>query len=159
MTSDPSGKGARPLPQRDAAAREVPVPAPFSLEEFRAGVESWRGRPFALAAGRLAPGRSAAWIGTATADFIVYDREEPFAGQIRAIVHQVAHMLLGHRGSPGGRDGVGALFPDLDPAAVAADLGAPAAFTTAEEQDADALARRLLARIARAVPGGLPPDP
>jgi hypothetical protein len=157
MTSDPSGRGARPLRRRDAAAREVPVPAPFSLEEFRAGVESWRGRPLALAAGRLAPGRAAAWIATATADFIVYDRDAPFPGQVRAIAHQVAHMLLGHRGSPDGRDAAGALFPDLDPAAVDADLGAPAAFTAAEEQDADALARSLLARIARALPGGLPP--
>ena len=138
MTQDSPGAGP---------TREVPVPAPFSLEAFRAALERWRGRPLALAPVPLPRGRPAAWIATARRDYILYDPSAPEARRLEAIVHQAGHMCAGHSGSAtAGKPGAG-LFPGLDPAVVAAELPGPAAFTAAEEQEADTFTAALIARI------------
>jgi hypothetical protein len=138
-----------------AMARELPVPSPFSLERFRAGFERWRGRPFALAAVplRMPPGRGAVWVGTASSDYIFYEPSATPFEQVRAIAHQVGHLCAGHRGAalPGGT--VAGLFPDLDPVVVAAELAAPAAFTEAQEREAEVFAGVLLSRILLPGPG------
>ena len=139
-------------------AREVPVPVPFSLEAFRAALERWRGRPLALAPVPLPPGRPAAWIATARRDYILYDPSAPEGRRLEAIAHQAGHMCAGHSGSAvAGEPGAG-LFPGLDPAVVVAELPSPAAFTAAEEQEADAFTAALIARIAVAEATGDAPD-
>ena len=148
MMQVPSAEGSsRRWPRGDAIAREVPVPAPFTLEAFGKALERWRGRPLALAAIPLPPGRYAIWVETANRDYILYEPSLPLPRQVRAIAHQAGHMCAGHRGVVSGDSVAAALFPGLDPAAVAAELPAPAAFTDAEELDAEAFAAALLARI------------
>ena len=128
-------------------AREVPVPSPFTVEALGEAVERRRGRPLTLAAIPLPPGRDAVWVETASRDFILYEPALPLPRQVRAIVHQAGHMCAGHRGIASGDRVAPALFPGLDPAVVAAELPAPAAFTHAEELDAEAFTTALLARI------------
>ena len=146
--ADDRGSGGRL--SGDAIAREVPVPFPFALESFGAALERWRGRPLTLAAIPLPPGRHAVWIEAASRDYILYEPSLPLPQQVRAIAHQAGHMCAGHRGGASRGGVAAALFPDLDPAVVAAELPAPAAFTDAEELDAEAFAAALLARIALA---------
>lgn len=136
-----------------AMAREVPVPSPFSLERFRSGLERWRGRPLTLAALHLPPGQLAVWVGTASCDYIFYDPSAAPRGQVRAIAHQVGHMCAGHHGATLPGNIASDLFPDLDPAVVAAELAAPAAFTGAQEQEAAVFASVLLSRIVAPGPG------
>jgi hypothetical protein len=145
-------------PSGVAAAREVPVPEPFTLESFRAALERWRGRPLVLAAVPLPQGWRALWVGTSGGDFILYDPSLPPGLRLEGIAHQAGHMCAGHRGSAvAGEPGAG-LFPGLDRAVVAAELPSPAAFTAAEEQEADAFTAALIARIAMAETPGDAPD-
>jgi hypothetical protein len=148
MMQVPSGDdSSRRWPRGDAIAREVPIPTPFALESFGAALERWRGRPLTLTAIPLPPGRHAMWVETASRDYILYEPSLPLPRQVRVIAHQAGHMCAGHRGVASGGSVAAALFPGLDPAVVAAELPAPAAFTDAEELDAEAFAAVLLARI------------
>jgi hypothetical protein len=142
-----SGDGSGRRPRGDAIASGVPIPIPFTLESFGATLERWRGRPLTLAAIPLPPGRYAVWVETASRDYIFYEPSIPPSWQVRAVAHQAGHMCAGHRGVVSGGSVAATLFPGLDPAAVAAELPAPTAFTDAEELDAEAFAAALLARI------------
>jgi hypothetical protein len=134
-------------PAPEALVGESRAPAPFTMESLRAAVERWRGRPLALLAVPMPTGRPAMCIGTACCDYILYEPSLPPSRQVWAVACQAGHMLAGHRGSATGGDVAASLFPGLDPAVVAAELPAPAAFTSAEVQEAEMLAAMLVARI------------
>jgi CelD/BcsL family acetyltransferase involved in cellulose biosynthesis len=146
--TDARGEGhSERLAPPDALAGESRVPAPFTLESLRAALERWRGRPLILVAVSMPSGRPAMWIGTACCDYIAYEPSLPPSQQVWAVARQAGHMLADHRGSAAGGDAAASLFPGLDPAVVATELPAPAAFTTAEAQEAETLAAMLVARI------------
>jgi hypothetical protein len=148
MMQVPSGDGgSRRWPRGDAIAREVAIPTPFTLEAFGKALERRRGRPLTLTAIPLPPGRYAMWVETASRDYILYEPSLSLPGQVRAIAHQAGHMCAGHRVVASGGGVAAALLPGLDPAVVAAELPVPAAFTGAEELDAEAFAAAVLARI------------
>jgi hypothetical protein len=100
--------------------------------------------PLTLAAVPMPPGRAAVWIATARHDYILYEPSLPPPRQAWAVACQAGHMLAGHHGTPAGGD-VAALFPDLDPAVVRAELPAAAAFTAAEIREAEVIAATLTA--------------
>jgi hypothetical protein len=154
MMRGPCGEGSPGHGSRgETLAHEVPVPCPFTLESFSAAVERWRRRPLTMVAIRLPPGRHGLWVGTAGRDYILYEPSLPPLQQVRAIAHQAGHMCADHTGNDAaGNSVVTALFPSLDPGLVAAELPPPKAFTDAEEQEAEAFATALLARIV------LPPE-
>ena len=103
MMQVPSGDGgSRRWPRWDAIAREVAIPAPFTLEAFGRALERRRGRPLTLVAIPLLPGRHATWVETASRDYILYEPFLPLARQVRAIAHQAGHMCGGHRGVASG---------------------------------------------------------
>jgi hypothetical protein len=131
----------------EALVGESRASAPFALESLRAAVERWGGRPLTLVAVPMPSGRSAMWIGTACCDYILYEPSLWLSQQVWAVACQAGHMLAGHRGSAVGGDVIAALFPGLDAAVVTAELPVPAAFTTAEIQEAEALASVLVSRI------------
>ena len=85
------------------------------------------------------------WLGTACSDYILYESSLPPSQQVWAVACQAGHMLADHHGRAAGGDAAASLFPDLDPAVVTAELPAPAAFTTAEVEEAEALAAMLVA--------------
>jgi hypothetical protein len=137
--------GRQPSP--GAIAGESRAPAPLTPESLRAALERTRGRPLIVAAVPMPPGRPAMWIGTACCDYILYEPSLPPSRQVWAVACQAGHMLAGHRGNSAGEDVAASLFPGLDPAVVTVELPAPAAFTTAEVQEAEALAAVLVTRI------------
>lgn len=123
--------------------RGIRIPNPFDLDAFCAEVEARRGRPLLR---RPVPGLSSGapcglWIGTEQADHVFFDPGTSPLHAEHIVLHEVAHILMGHAPSrpgvgrltpsepePGGGDSALArLLPDLDPATVTRVLSEPAA--------------------------------
>jgi hypothetical protein len=127
--------------------RDLEIPVPFDLGLFVAWLERRRGRGI-----RLCPFRSGAgmpcgfWIGTAEADLIYYERATSAFHQTHIVMHEIAHMLLGHRGRAPAWQGVARVFaPDLDPALIRLILGR-GTYSAREEEEAETLASFILQR-------------
>jgi len=129
--------------------RGIRIPNPFDLDAFCAEVEARRGRPLLR---RPVPGLSSGapcglWIGTDEADHVFYDPGTSPLHAEHIVLHEVAHILMGHTLS---RLGVRAeLFPDLDPATVTRVLGR-VSYTTAQEREAEMMASLIRGRFGRA---------
>ena len=123
-----------------ALVRELDIPAPFDLDEFVAGLERQRHRPIRLSPFSSGPGVPCGlWIGTAEADYIYHEQGTTPYHQTHIALHELAHMLLDHRGATQVWEGlVNLLVPDVDPQLVQLVPGR-SMYTTEEEQDADHL--------------------
>jgi hypothetical protein len=61
-----------------AIIRDLPMPVPFDLGQFVAGLERQRDRPIRLRPFNSGPGRPCGlWIGTADADYIYHEAGPP----------------------------------------------------------------------------------
>jgi hypothetical protein len=80
---------------------EVGIPEPWDIREFVQRVAAWRGRPIELLAAEIPPnGPDAMWVPTENVDVILYDstlREGDLHWE-QVLAHEVAHILLCHRG-------------------------------------------------------------
>jgi hypothetical protein len=84
------------------------------------------------------------WIGTAEADHVYYETATTPFHQTHIVMHEIAHMLLGHRGRMSTWRGAARLLaPDLDPALILLILGR-GAYGATEEQEAETLASLIL---------------
>lgn len=157
------------------------IPRPFDLDVFCAVIATHRGRPLIL---QPVPGLSAGapcglWIAVPTADYVCYDPDTSRLHAEHIVLHELGHMLSGHRtgidgsavssaggfaggASTGGGIDVGGgalarLVPDVDPRTVERILGR-VKYTTAQEQEAEMLASLIRARAVppsgTARPGG-----
>ena len=144
--------------------RGIRIPNPFDLDAFCAEVEARRGRPLLR---RSVPGLSSGapcglWIGTDEADHVFYDPGTSPLHAEHIVLHEVAHILMGHalrrpglgrlapsepEPEPGG-GGLARLFPDLDPATVTRVLGR-VSYTTAQEREAEMMASLIRGRFGR----------
>jgi hypothetical protein len=80
------------------------------------------------------------WIGTDRADYVFHEQGTTPFHQTHIALHELAHMLLGHRGGTQVWEGLASLLaPEVDPQFVQLILGR-SVYTTAEEQDAETLA-------------------
>jgi hypothetical protein len=128
--------------------RDIPIPEPFDLDMFCAGVAEWRGRPLQR---HPVPGLSGSapcgvWIGTDRADHVFYDPGTSPLHAEHIVLHELAHILSGH----GGVDGaLGRLLPDLDPAAARRVLGR-VSYTDRQEREAEMMASLIRGRSAPA---------
>jgi hypothetical protein len=131
-----SGKG-----RHAALVRELDIPAPFDLDEFVAGLERQRHRPIRLSPFSSGPGVPCGlWIGTAEADYIYHEQGTTPYHQTHIALHELAHMLLDHRGATQVWEKlVNLLVPDVDPQLVQLILGR-SMYSTEEERDAETLA-------------------
>jgi hypothetical protein len=86
---------------------------PVELAEFEVNVARHRGRRLVLVAESLPLSVSGLWISTDIADLIVYSQTASPLQQVRAIGHQVAHLLLGHQATASSAASQ-ALLPHLD---------------------------------------------
>ena len=123
-----------------ALVREPDIPAPFDLGEFVAGLERQRHRPIRLCPFSSGPGIPCGLrIGTADAGCIYHEEGTTPYHQTHIALHELAHMLLDHRGATQVWEGlVNLLVPDVDPQLVQLVPGR-SMYTTEEEQDADHL--------------------
>jgi hypothetical protein len=131
------------------------VATSFNFLRFTATLEAHRDRPLCGLPVRKGAALATAWIAGEYADWLVYQYCRSPARSIQLLLHQAAHMMLGHTGfGLGGPDLAALLFPGLDaalarriPAGVELSCGVA---TGEEEHEATALARDI------ALPGWLP---
>ena len=128
-----------------AIIRDLEIPVPFDLGLFVACLQRRRGRDI-----RLCPFRSGAgmpcgfWIGTAETDCIYYERATSPFHQTHIVMHEIAHMLLGHRGRTPAWQGVArVLAPNLNPELIRLILGR-GTYGAREEEEAETLASLIL---------------
>jgi hypothetical protein len=97
--------------------RDVPLPRPWSMNEWVDRLERRRGREIDLVAVEYAPGLpSGAWQRRADYDLIAYTAGTSPLHQDHIIAHEIAHLLCEHRGV--------CLMSKAEAAAVAPDLSA-----------------------------------
>jgi len=129
----------------EARLRELSLPTPFDLDTFIAGIAARRVRPIARYALPLMGGLPGLWLETDTADLLYYEERTSPLHQQHIILHELGHILLGHRGA--------------DPAEVGdltlAELRVLRAdhYTRDEEHEAETLATLIGYRVQRAQAG------
>jgi len=92
------------------------------------------------------------WIATPAADYVIYAEDTSPLHRQHIILHELSHLLCDHHPAP--LDDVSLpddLFRDLRPETIVRLLQR-AAYTTAEEREAEMLATLLLARLNRDAP-------
>ncbi|MEV7096428.1 hypothetical protein AB0M80_26615 [Amycolatopsis sp. NPDC051045] len=95
---------------------ELGIRPPLDVLELCRTVGKQRGRPIRLIAHRIpVPGPFGAWIATGQADYIVYQQDTSKAHQRHIILHELGHMLAGHRTTAEDDSLVTALTPDAAP--------------------------------------------
>jgi len=131
-----------------AIVRELDMPVPFDLGLFVAGLERQRQRPIRLRPFSSGPGVPCGlWIGTAEADYVYHEAGTTPFHATHIAVHEIAHMLLGHRHTAAWEQLIGLLAPDVDQALIQLILGR-SAYSTAEERAAETLASLILSSAA-----------
>ncbi|NUR59368.1 MAG: hypothetical protein HOV87_11965 [Catenulispora sp.] len=113
-------------------AASLGTPDPWSLDAFVEQIAALRQRPIHLYAQPLYGAVSSFWFADAAADHIVYTDQAPRLHRDHLVLHEIAHILMGHLGVP----------PAMlsDPAALRAVHGGQ------PEQEAELLAGAILAQ-------------
>ena len=139
----------------EARLRTLELPEPLDLEALRAALACQRGRPLTLLPLASGSGPFGLWVASARGDYVFFAQETTPAHQRHIVLHELCHMLCGHRSAPVAESElVRLLLPDLPPGLIQTVLGR-SAYTAAEEQEAELLASLILERTARPTPEGL----
>jgi len=80
--------------------REVALPVPFTIEAFCAAIAEYRGRPLTLVPMQVDIDEKhpfGFWIATDVSDVILYQYDTSPLHRDVIVLHETAHMLLGHR--------------------------------------------------------------
>lgn len=86
----------------EAVAREIEIPRPFDLDAFCTRLAARRGRPLRLVPLEGVPDAATpcgVWVATRNADLIFYEPATSSVHKLQIVLHEVAHVLLGH-GAP-----------------------------------------------------------
>ncbi len=135
----------------DDTLGDLGLPVPFDLASFLARVEELRGRPIDLRPFRAPPGGpSGVWIGARHADYVFYDQAATALHRTHIVVHEVAHMLLGHHGiGPAGSDLIQVVAAGPSPELIALILGRSGKYQSPREREAELLASIILERASQ----------
>jgi hypothetical protein len=134
-----------------AVLRTLDLDAARDLDFLRGRVEQLRGRRVRMVpveAGLLPCGM---WVSAASGDFVFYASGTSGLHQRHIVVHEFAHMLLGHVGADLNADSAAALAGRVNPETVVRML-ARAEYGSAPEREAELLATMILQAPLR--PGG-----
>lgn len=129
----------------------VGVPAPFDLSEFCSRVVEFRGRAVHLHPMKLgaAGGLCGLYVELDDADHVFFPADTSPVHQQHIVVHELAHLLCGHRATEpaaGLSDGVlDELFPTLDRSLVRSVLGR-SRYADPAELEAEVIATLILQR-------------
>jgi hypothetical protein len=72
----------------------------FTLDHFIAYLMQRRQRDIILAPAPIGHGFHGAWFREDTADYVIYNSSAHPIHQIHTILHELGHLVLGHRGDP-----------------------------------------------------------
>lgn len=96
--------------------RDLDLDSPLDVRTLCERLAQRRGRPIKLVPYPLpVPGVFGLWIGTADADYILYQRDTTAAHQEHIILHEVGHIISDHGSDENDEDIWGQLFPDIPP--------------------------------------------
>ena len=153
-----------------ARLRDVEIPRPFDLDQFARNVQSHRNRPlFILPLQKPASDNSpyGTWWATKNGDFIFHEPETTELHRTQIVLHELAHMLLGHSAALVMDQGVSREgLPDIDPEIVESMMRDPQIvesllhrhdYASPEEREAEMLGSLMLeeaglARLSPAAP-------
>lgn len=122
----------------------VPVPRPWSLDDWIDALETHRDRPIDLVEMVYTPGGPVgAWRKRADRDLIAYATNTTLCHQDFTVVHEVGHMICEHRGTCMATAQARELAPDLSERMLGHLLGR--ATTDDEELEAETIATVVLA--------------
>lgn len=128
--------------------RSVGLPEMNALEEFLDRLAAHRGRPIELRPfthDEVPDGICGLWINRTDRDVIGFPTEARHATHI--VMHEVAHMLCGHRGGPAvDATQLASFMPDLDPDMVRSVLGR-SVFSGREEREAELIGSLIMDRV------------
>lgn len=131
-----------------ARIRDLPIQTPFDIQIFTAVLAERRGRPIALHPMPLHGEPFGAWFAEPSVDVVFYEQRTTSLHQRHIILHELGHILCGHRGI----DGVTlAALLSGDGAATEHSRAALTGCTIdAEEGEAEMIATLILARVSGA---------
>src|ERR1017187_7245479 len=113
----PHGAG----PRCAGMVRDLAIPVPFDLGEFRACLERHTHRAVELVPAAMAPGApSGTFFSTAGADYLYYEQQTTPFHQAHIVLAMAAHVLLGDVASPSVDP---RLAPDVSPDLIRLMLG------------------------------------
>ena len=123
------------------------LPVPFDVHQLCRALAEQRQRPIVLRPLLGRDGPCGLWVAGPSSDFIFYAADTSPLHQQHIILHELSHLLCGHRTLPLGEDELRALlFPDLHAQTVERVLQR-AGYSTADEQEAELLASVILQRV------------
>jgi len=133
-------RSARAMRHAVRLARRL-MPLDGNLDDFIASIARHRGRPITLVQldRRPSDDLSGLWLATESADYIIVDPTATPSRRALIVCHEIAHMLLGHRGDLTTSQLLATTAPDLNCALVARVLGRHA-YGSADEQAAEEMA-------------------
>jgi hypothetical protein len=136
----------------EARLSELDLPSPFDVRRFCERLARRRGRPIVLQPVVSGTGCYGLWVAMPSADVVYYERETSLLHQGHIILHELCHLLSGHRPAPVSlEEAARLLLPDLQPELVRRLLQR-AGYSTDEEREAEILASLILERAARTPP-------
>lgn len=77
---------------------DLSLPVPFHLDTFVAQIAAPRGRPIELYGLPLGGGLLGMWVETRDRDLIYHENQTSPLHQEQIILHELGHIVLGHRG-------------------------------------------------------------
>ncbi|GAA4947766.1 hypothetical protein GCM10023205_04680 [Yinghuangia aomiensis] len=130
--------------------RDLRIPAPFDIDEFCANVSSMRGRPLVLTPLPEIEHRDVPcgmWLGTTSIDYVYYAAETSKPHRDHIVVHELAHMLCGHKSSIDA-DFARLLLPGTNPTLIRRLMGR-SGYPNSQEQEAEMMATVIMERAYR----------
>jgi hypothetical protein len=83
--------------QCEARLQSLVLPVPFDLNVLRVNLAAQRGRPMVFRPMPLVGEVTGLWVGLSSVDIIVYSPVPSRLHQEHIIVHEIGHVLCGHR--------------------------------------------------------------
>ncbi|MFL6145652.1 MAG: hypothetical protein ACJ72N_27790 [Labedaea sp.] len=95
---------------------ELHIRPPLDVEELCRRVGESRRKPIRLVPHPIpVPGPFGVWITTENAEYILYQRETSKAHQGHIVLHELGHILAGHRSDVADDALLAELYPDVEP--------------------------------------------
>jgi hypothetical protein len=123
---------------------DLDIRPPLDVQELCRRVGESRHRPIRLIPHPIpVPGPFGVWIATSNADYILYQRETTKSHQSHIVLHELGHIIAGHRSDDGDDALLAELYPDLEPDAVRRALRRTS-YDTEQEREAETVATIIL---------------